>query len=101
VFGQKTEKLVHHTFEAWLRLNELPFIHSRMDKKSTIRVGWPDFSIFSEGKTVFVEFKQAGKQLSQEQVAVAAELISKGFEVSVQTEPGQAILWTKSALGIK
>ena len=101
MFGQKSEKLVHHTFEAWLRLNEIPFIHSRMDKKSTIRVGWPDFSIFSEGKTVFVEFKQAGKQLTPEQMAVANELISKGFEVSVQFYAGQAIHWTKTALGIE
>ena len=100
MFDQKSEKLIHHTFEAWLKLNQIPYLHSRMDKKSTIRVGWPDFSIFYEGKTAFVEFKQAGKQLSHEQITVAAELISEGFEVSVQTKPGQAILWTKSALGI-
>jgi hypothetical protein len=95
-----TERKLHHMFEAWLRLNEIPYVHSRMDKKSTIRVGWPDFSIFSEGKTVFVEFKQAGKELSPEQIVVTAELISEGFEVSVHTEPGRAILWTKSKLGI-
>ena len=101
MFSRKTEKQIHHTFEAWLRLNEIPFIHSRMDKKSTIRVGWPDFSIFYEGKTVFVEFKQAGGVLSPEQITVSSELISDGFQVSFKTEPGEAILWTKEALGIK
>ena len=100
VFGQKTEKLIHAKFEAWLRLNEIPFIHSRMDKKSTIRVGWPDFSICFGGKMVFVEFKLPGKELSPEQIAVCDELVSENFKVSIQTEPGQAILWTKSALGI-
>jgi hypothetical protein len=100
VFDQKSEKLIHHTFEAWLMLNEIPYVHSRMDKKSTIRVGWPDFSIFYARQTVFVEFKQAGKQLSPEQHAVRNELIAKGFEVSIHTDPGEAIIWTKAALGI-
>ena len=101
MYDRKTEKQIHHTFEAWLRLNEIPYLHSRMDKKSTIRVGWPDFSIFYEGKTVFVEFKKPGGVLSQDQLDVAAELLAEDFKVSVQTEPGQAILWTREALMMK
>jgi hypothetical protein len=41
----RQEREMHNLFANWLRLNGVPFIHARMDKKSTIRKGWPDFTL--------------------------------------------------------
>ena len=101
VGARKREKLLHHQFEAWLILNQIPYVHSRMDKKSTIREGWPDFSVFYRAKTVFVEFKKPGEDLKPKQSIVVKELRVMGFEVLVETDAGLAILWAKRALEVE
>jgi hypothetical protein len=34
---------------SWLMLKGIPRIYSRTDKRPTVYVGWPDFSVFYEG----------------------------------------------------
>lgn len=54
-------------------------IHSRMDKRTTNRVGTPDFIIaMNNGQTLFIEVKAKGKKLSTEQAATMAWLLKLG-----------------------
>lgn len=97
---RKAEKLIHHLFEAWLRLNGLAYVHSRMDKKSTIREGWPDFSVFGPGgKVAFVEIKLKGKELSVSQMEVMLELLRLGQPYQVCYTDAEAIVWTSERMG--
>jgi hypothetical protein len=101
VYDRKSEKLIHARFEAWLRLNEISFVHSRMDKKSTIREGWPDFSVFGpNGKTCFVEIKLPGGELSVDQMTVMLELLRKGHTYHICQSDAEAITWTSGRLGL-
>ena len=98
--ARKSERLLHHTFEAWLRLNEIPYIHSRMDRKSTIREGWPDFTVFRHGVVCFIEFKIAGNGLSEHQEGVIKELQRATFLPLVTGSVSDAIAWIKGMIGM-
>lgn len=75
------------------------YIRARSDKRSTIAVGWPDFSIFMEhGKSCFLELKRKGGKATTEQLATiahlkklghVAEIVQSMSEVSVVIEKGQ------------
>ncbi len=77
------EKQLQDAFAAWLRKIGIPFLRSRMDKATTIRVGWPDFSIFWCGHCLFVETKTAKGRLSDHQNQVITELRRAGNKVVV------------------
>lgn len=91
-------KELHQPFIQWLRLNEVPFLYSNPRKKTTIRVGWPDFSVFKNGRTAFVEFKRPGGVISTDQEKVISELSDGGFPVIVSTSLGEAIFLVRAAL---
>ena len=97
---RRTERRIHHLFESWLRLNEIPYVHSRMDRKPTIRAGWPDFSCLWNSTTCFIEFKLPGKELSDDQETVRLELVRAGFDYLVAFTPETAMRWTKKELGM-
>jgi hypothetical protein len=97
---ERAEKHMHIQFEQWLRLNEIPFVHSRMDRKSTIREGWPDFSLFKNGATCFVEFKVPGKEPTEKQLECLNQLNDNGFPILVATDVGDAIHFASAALGM-
>lgn len=67
IYCAKREKEMHNIFEDWLRLNQIPFIHARMDKKSTINNGAPDFTVMWNNRVVCIEFKMNGGKLSSDQ----------------------------------
>lgn len=92
----KNERALHDTFEGWCRVTGHSYIHSRMDKRSTIRSGWPDYTIFCGGRAVCVEFKFGDGKLRPEQEEVIAELLAGGTPVLVTNDCGAAILWTKA-----
>src|SRR5271165_141564 len=79
----QAEKDIHSDIEAWLKRNEIPYIHSRMDKKSTIREGWPDFTAMRNGKVACVELKTWKGSLSNEQHRVIHELTESSVPVLV------------------
>jgi len=95
------ELKMHNQFEAWCRLNNLPFIHSRTDRKSTIQAGHPDFTVFAGGRVAFIEFKTEAGKLSQEQVNRIAILMDAGCPCYVPTDLGSAIEFTKQALRLR
>jgi hypothetical protein len=92
---KKREKSMHDVFSQWLDLNGIPYIHSRMDKRSTIQIGWPDFTIVFKGKALCIEFKMDGNNLSTEQEDTINNLIYTGTPVEVCWMAGDAIEKTR------
>ena len=56
-YQRTAEKQIHEAVRRWLSLRQIPFIHSRMDKASTIQKGWPDFTILHKGRAFCLELK--------------------------------------------
>jgi hypothetical protein len=74
----RLEKELHELVSGHLRSYGFPFVHARMDKKSTIAVGWPDFTVCVHGKFVCFELKTPRGTLSDEQIVYQQQIIS-GF----------------------
>ena len=53
----KGERDLHKAIEGLLRVHEIETIRSRMDKRSTINVGAPDFMFAYHGKAIAFEIK--------------------------------------------
>lgn len=105
----KDERALHDQFERWLRVHEkgpIPYVHSRMDRKSTIREGWPDFSVFwgindvGLNNCCFIEFKMAGKEPTVSQVDCIDELTDAGLPVKVCYSIVEAIEFVREKLGL-
>ncbi len=99
ILADATEKESHRIYGQWLQTQGIRFIEARMDMRSTIAEGWPDFSVFCRAKTaVFVELKMPGGRLSKEQVETLEYLKQQGFAVTVAYSAQEAIDWTAKEL---
>lgn len=96
----RVEKAMHDRFIQWLNLNGIPFVHSRMDKPSTIKMGFPDFTLLMNGRGVCVEFKAPGGKLKEEQADCLAKLHLAGVPVRVFEDVGAAIHFAKENLAV-
>jgi hypothetical protein len=96
----RTEKGEHNIFLSWLMLKGIPRIYSRTDKRPTIAAGWPDFSVFYEGVTLFFEFKINKRKTTREQEETIALLREVGFEVFVIDTAKEAIEICKEVYGV-
>jgi hypothetical protein len=76
-----TERKIHDDIESYLRRNRIPYDHSRMDKKSTNKLGDPDFKVYVRNRVLFMEIKKPGGKLSEDQKTRIAELKAAGNEV--------------------
>lgn len=90
-YKAKCEKEMHIIFEQWLNLNNVPCVHSRMDKRTTTACGTPDFVVMYKGKVICIEFKMPGNGLSKEQELYFALLEATGTPIFVYTMAAQAI----------
>lgn len=95
-----SERGIQDAFAVWLEKNQIPFIRSRMDKASTIAVGFPDFSCFRDGKVCFIEVKTARGALSKAQKAKIAELALAGNVVHVCRSVEQCVTAVESVMGV-
>ena len=100
-YAKRSETIERKQFEQWLKLNGLVWVGARTDKKSTIKVGWPDFSIFWDAKSLFGDFKSTGKTLTQDQEEVKEDLERSGFTVHVWYSADQAIRDAKKFFQLK
>ena len=91
-YSYKLEKDEHKTFSQWLNLKEIPFIHAQNHKKSTIEIGWPDYTIIYNGCSMCIEFKVKGNKPSEDQLRVFEKLESTGTSVHVCENASEAIL---------
>lgn len=98
--GRAERELQNHLANL-LRLYGIEANRSRMDKKKTDRVGWPDFTFAAKGRAIAWEVKIPGKGLDPEQVKCIAAMRSEPncwhVEVIHSVEEGTASL---KALGI-
>ena len=82
--GDDDERQLHVAIAAYCRRADLPFIHSRMDRPTSIACGAPDFVIaMPGGKTLWLECKTAKGKLTTEQNAWLHWLKGKGHEAHV------------------
>lgn len=79
----KSEREMQRLISSWLKLNSIPFVQARNDRKSTIKVGWPDFTFPINGRFVAVEVKFEKGDTSTEQDAVISGLIKSGALVFI------------------
>lgn len=73
-----TERHIHDGFIAYLRKNRLSYVHHRMDRKSGIAEGWPDFTIVHCNQALVIEIKTPKGRLSKKQEEVIADIRRNG-----------------------
>lgn len=95
------ESKKHDDFISFLRRHKTVFayVHANPAKRSTIRRGWPDFTVICKvafgnrlkACACLIEFKNPGARLSRDQVQVFSELANAGIDVFVCTTHKDAI----------
>jgi hypothetical protein len=99
------EKELHEWLEIEMIRLGVSYVHGRMDKESTIRRGWPDFSLFytaDDGvcRSCFVELKSKTTAILKDQVEVIAELKALNIPVLVTGNFTEAVQFIKTNLSI-
>lgn len=79
----RIERGDHNGFINYCNLRGILFVHASPVRRSTIRVGWPDFSLFHSGGVLFLEFKVRPNTLTTDQAEVRRELETAGFRYHV------------------
>jgi len=78
------ERDLHDQIERLARARGWLVSHARMDRASTIAVGFPDFVIFQpNGRAVFLECKRPGGKATPEQLATLAHARKLGFVAEI------------------
>lgn len=94
-YDAKSEKRVHTQIENWMRLNDIFYVHSRTDRKTTNKVGLPDFlfawPFAGEIRPVAVEVKVNGNKLSTEQANVRQQMIRNWWKYFLVSSLGDMI----------
>ena len=86
-----SERKLQTDLAEWLRARRITFHQSRMDAATTCRVGWPDFTVFWNGRALFLEAKWGKGKLSPAQVKCHAEIEDSGCRVFVVRDLAWAI----------
>ncbi len=93
--GANLERRQQKLFVSWMQLVGLYYIQARADKRSTIRVGHPDFTIFHSQKVLLIEMKSDLGVLSVDQQECGLSLVNQGFVVLICRNASEAIDQTK------
>lgn len=67
----------------YLRLKDIVYGWSRMDRKTTTFKGWPDFVFAIRGRAIALEAKVGKRQTTPEQDQTHAAMRANGWEVHV------------------
>jgi hypothetical protein len=89
----------HKIFLNWCKLNGIPRIYSRPDRRPTIEAGWPDFSVFYGGVTLFFELKVTTKPSRDQEITIGC-LREVGFEVFIVNTAAEAISIAREVFGL-
>jgi hypothetical protein len=87
----KNERQLQDSIAAYLRLREIPFYQARMDRKTTGKVGWPDFTFPYCGRFVALEAKLPGEMPTSEQNGVLLALMKQGAYVKIVHSLAEAV----------
>lgn len=86
------ERQMHVEVARELYRNRIYFIEARMDKRSTIKVGHPDFTCILKNQVFLIELKvKGGRPLSNDQLNVIDELKQAETDVLVAYSSKEAI----------
>lgn len=75
------EGKIQDAFAKWLTDQNIYFIRPRMDARSTIRKGAPDFHIIHCNRALLIECKTEKTKRTKEQIEVAESLVKHGGTV--------------------
>jgi hypothetical protein len=89
----------HKILLNWCKLNGIPRVYSRPDRRPTIEVGWPDFSVFYNGVTLFFEFKVTTKLTRDQEITIGC-LREVGFEVFIVNTAAEGISIAREVFGL-
>lgn len=68
------EKKLQEQCESWLRRNTLFYLRMPMHRPTSIRLGWPDYTIFLPGgRALLIETKVEGGRVSEDQTILHDE----------------------------
>lgn len=82
--GVEREADLHDQIEKECRHRGWPFVHSRMDRRTTVAVGVVDFVIAADnGRTFWIEAKGAKTKVTREQAATIHWLQNLGHTAAV------------------
>lgn len=99
-YSFRLEKEDHKIFSQWLDMKGIPYIHAQNHKKSTIKIGWPDYTILYQGRAICIEMKAKGGKCSEEQLKTLGNLDATGTLCRVCYSATEAIemirFWIKS-----
>lgn len=87
----KNERELQNQIAGYLRLREIAFCRSRMDKKTTNTLGWPDFVFAIEGKPIAFECKMPGKKPDEEQIKCHNAMLKNGWHIHTIYSFDQAV----------
>lgn len=80
----KSERDLHDQISNYLRMKGVKVaVHSRMDKRPTIKTGIPDFLFAWRCRPVALEVKLPGEEPSPEQIGIMAGMEMDGWVVAV------------------
>jgi hypothetical protein len=80
---EQSERDLHRDIVRYLNVLGVPFAHARMDKKSSIAVGYPDFSFPYRGRFVAWEAKVRGRPLDADQQRTREMIEKHGGQFAV------------------
>ncbi len=80
---KKTEREIQNQIADYLRLHEITFYNSRMDRKATIGRGLPDFAYAYHGIPIAIEVKTKDGKTSDEQNKCHEKMRENGWKVYV------------------
>lgn len=96
---ERYEEDIHRGIIAELNRREFPYLRSSMKKRSTLPIGWPDFTIFLPGgKTWLCEVKAGNGQPRPEQKEKLYTLQKLGHRVSIPRSLAEFIAELKELL---
>ena len=82
--GMARERDLHDAIDQYCRERGYLTIHARMDVRSTISVGTPDWTVLMPGrKTCQIECKKSGSKPTTEQLAKLAHARKLGFVAEI------------------
>lgn len=93
------EEQIHNALIAWLKKEKIPFIRSRMDKRTTTQIGMPDFVCFRDNRACLLEIKAGSNKLSKAQRERIMEFALARCSVRVARSVEEAIGWITFDLG--
>lgn len=94
-FVARSERDIQSQICNWLNLQGIAFYRAAMNKKTTGRVGWPDFTFAVSGFACALEVKFGPGKLRPEQESTITAMGKNGWRVAVVRSLEEAIEFIK------